>query len=270
MDVTAQLVFEHINNEEQELLIAIISNEMEVEGFEQKENSLIAFILKKNLDETLVKSITSHTYIKTDIPIQNWNAVWESNFDPVVVGNFCAIRAHFHEPIKNVAHEILITPKMSFGTGHHATTFQVIEAMKSIDFNGKSVCDFGTGTGVLAILAYKLGAKDIIALDNDDWSIENTIENIANNNCSSIIVQKVEQIVGNEYDIILANINKNVLLTNMSMLKKRLASNGTLIISGILKEDLNDMEASFLQNSFTISNLSEKNNWLCISLKHTF
>ncbi len=269
MQVTSQLVFDHLNNEEQEILIAMLTSQMELEGFEQKETSLIAFILKKNVEENLIKTITSHPYIKSDIPVQNWNALWESNFDPVIVGDFCAVRAHFHQTIQNVEHEILITPKMSFGTGHHATTYQVIEAMKAINFQGKSVCDFGTGTGVLAILAYKLGAKNIIAIDNDDWSIDNTIENIANNNCSSIIIEKVEQVIGNEYDIILANINKNVLLLNMPSLKKHLAVNGTLVISGILSEDLKDMEISFMQNSFIINNITEKSNWLCIVLVHS-
>ena len=121
---------------------------------------------------------------ETLIPEANWNQVWESNFDPVIVDDFVAIRADFHEPVKGVSLEIIITPKMSFGTGHHATTYMMIEQMRELDFTGKSVFDFGTGTGVLAILAEKLGANKVIAVDNDEWSIENAEENFEKNNCT--------------------------------------------------------------------------------------
>ncbi len=125
------------------------------------------------------------SFSKTIIEETNWNQVWESNFDPVIVDDFVAVRAHFHEPIKNVQHEIVITPKMSFGTGHHATTYMMMQQMRELDFAGKNVFDFGTGTGVLAILAEKLGAQKVIAIDNDDWSIENADENVKRNNCTN-------------------------------------------------------------------------------------
>lgn len=135
----------------------------------------------------------SLTYTKSVIKEENWNAVWESNFEPVRVGDFVGIRANFHPHFEpKVAFEIEITPKMSFGTGHHATTFTVIELMESMDFKGKLVYDFGTGTGILAILAEKLGASSILAVDNDDWCIENSIENVQNNGCQLIRIEKVE------------------------------------------------------------------------------
>ena len=125
-------------------------------------------------------------FSETTIEETNWNQVWESSFEPVVVDDFVAVRADFHEPIKGIKHEIVITPKMSFGTGHHATTYMMLEQMGKLDFKDKRVLDFGTGTGVLAILAEKMGAKKIIAIDNDEWSIENANENIKRNNCVAV------------------------------------------------------------------------------------
>src|SRR5205809_7074705 len=139
---------------------------------------------------------------------QNWNSIWEENFQPVIIQNAVAIRAHFHQPITTVQHEIIITPKMSFGTGHHATTYLMLEQMTSIDFAGKSVLDYGTGTGVLSIYAEKLGAAAITAIDNDEWSINNAAENIQQNNC-----KKINLALGNKppakhiYQVELANIN---------------------------------------------------------------
>src|SRR5579875_1868909 len=152
------------NEEQQEILVSQLS-EFEAVGFEQTENFLIAYfneISFKSYD--VIELLKGYSFHVTTIEEKNWNEVWESNFQPVIVNNFCAIRAEFHEPIKNVEHEIIITPKMSFGTGHHATTYMMIEQMQQIDFKDKTVFDFGTGTGILAILAEKLGAKKITAI----------------------------------------------------------------------------------------------------------
>ena len=176
-----QIEFQEISRQEQsEILIAQLS-EIGFEGFEENENKLKHLFLKRILMKVFLQIYCSSlqlAFIKTIIEETNWNEVWESNFDPVIVDDFVAIRADFHEPIKDVQFEIIITPKMSFGTGHHATTYMMMQQMREIDFTGKTVFDFGTGTGVLAILAEKLGAENVLAIDNDEWSIENAAENI--------------------------------------------------------------------------------------------
>ena len=235
-----QLEFQNISAEQSDLLIAQLS-EIGFDGFEEEENSLKAFIPANDFIETAVKEIAaSHnlSFTETTIEETNWNAVWESNFQPVVVDDFVGIRANFHEPITGVEHEIVITPKMSFGTGHHATTFMMIQQMQKIDFANKSVFDFGTGTGILAILAEKLGATKVFAVDYDEWSIENAAENLARNNCSNFELKNADSAAGEEqYDIILANINKNVILDNFSSLVKQLAPAGILLLSGLLETD---------------------------------
>jgi len=195
----------------QEIIIA----ELEVvdfESFEQDDENLKAFIPQDRFNENNINFILGKyalTYSKSTIENKNWNELWESNFQPVTVGDFVAIRAAFHDAVQSVQHEIVITPKMSFGTGHHATTYMMIELMKSVDFQSKTVADFGTGTGVLAILADKLGAASVWAVDNDEWCIENATENSINNQSKNIEIQKVERFDADKnFDVILANINK--------------------------------------------------------------
>ena len=174
------------------------------------------------------------------IPETNWNASWESNFPPIIMDDFCSIRADFHPRPENVTFDILITPKMSFGTGHHATTSMMIQFMKELNFQNKRVFDYGTGTGILAILAHFLGAKEIHAIDIDKWSVENARENFERNNCSDILLElgELSLIQNNQpYDIILANINRNVLLDSMERLAELLSDKGKLLLSGILIED---------------------------------
>ncbi len=259
-----RIVFYPIYADLQEVLMAKLMETYNFDGFEQLENKLIAYCTNILIDKILLLQITDVPFTIEDLPIQNWNALWESNFEPVVVDKFCAIRANFHEPVLTTKIEIIITPKMSFGTGHHATTYQVIQAMQKIDFTNKTVCDFGTGTGVLAILAEKLGATQIDAIDNDDWSIDNTIENCAINNCNNIKIEKHNKIFDKKYDIILANINKNILLLNMPEIAKSLKINGIIILSGILNTDENEMIESIASNKLKVIEVNNKNNWLCI------
>ncbi len=266
-----QIEFQQITSDQSDVLLAQLSS-IGFEGFQEEENSLKAFIPLVAFDETLLKEITSASnlsYIQSTIEATNWNAVWESNFDPVIVEDFVAIRADFHEPIEGVEHEIVITPKMSFGTGHHATTYMMIQQMRDINFKNKTIFDFGTGTGVLAILAEILGAEKITAVDNDDWSIENANENFEKNNCQKIDLQKAEDAgKGNQYDIILANINKNVILDNMSNLSDQLLSNGVLLLSGLLIEDEADIVNAAGKFQLKLVNKTEGNNW--IALKFTY
>ncbi|HEY6505632.1 MAG TPA: 50S ribosomal protein L11 methyltransferase [Chitinophagaceae bacterium] len=262
-----QIEFQHTTTEQLSILIAQL-NEMGFEGFEETETGLKAFIPLIDYDEPALNKITSKQKVifnKTIIEETNWNQVWESNFDPVIVDDFVAVRAGFHEPIKGVEHEIIITPKMSFGTGHHATTYMMIQQMRLIDFRNKTVLDFGTGTGVLAILAEKLGAKKIVAIDNDDWSNENARENISRNNCSLIDLKKATTAdVDNSFDIILANINKNVILDNFPTLVKELLSGGILLLSGLLPEDKDDIFHRNSEYSLQLKQTAVRANWLCI------
>ena len=183
------------------------------------------------------------TYSKSVIKEENWNAIWESNFDPVRVGDFVGIRAHFHPDfVPAVTHDIKITPKMSFGTGHHPTTFSVMQLMQRLDFKDKTVYDFGTGTGILGILAEKLGAKKVLAVDNDDWCIENALENIQNNASKVITIEKVASALQkDQYDIVLANVNRHIIEANMDELTQIGKPGGILVLSGLLIEDQSDM-----------------------------
>ena len=262
-----QVTVDKASKEQTEMLIAQLS-ELGFDGFEESEDLLAAFIDEVAFNEDDVNEIFAFhqlTFTKTVLAQKNWNEEWEKNFEPVMVDDFALIRAAFHKPVKNVEHEIVITPKMSFGTGHHATTYMMVQQMRQIDFKNKSVFDFGTGTGILAILAEKLGALNITAVDNDEWSINNSEENIEENNCNKIQIQLCESpVLEQQFDIILANINKNVILQFISILENGLAINGHLLVSGLLAEDENDilLTASELGLKHMVTVCRDK--WICI------
>ncbi len=266
-----QITFRPIDAEKAELLIAALS-EANFEGFEEEDETLKAFIREEECDLeelNVIAEANDITFGMSVIEETNWNAVWESNFDPVVVDDFVAVLASFHEPIPGLEHEILITPKMSFGTGHHATTFMMMQQMRGIDFKEKSVFDFGTGTGVLAILAAKLGAADVVAIDIDDWSIENARENNENNGTEAIKLAKADTATDQgEFDVILANINKNVILDNMAALKDQLKPGGVLLLSGLLVQDEEDIRVAAEKYGLNIVSRREKHNWLCLSASY--
>ena len=263
--IKAEFKVEDILVKDQLIAVLTFNN---YEGFEETEDGLSAYIREEDFVEYVLKQVDdkfSVPFTFTTIPHQNWNALWESNFEPVVVDDFCAIRAHFHPPFTNTEHEIIITPKMSFGTGHHATTYLMIEQMRNINFKAKTVADFGTGTGILAIMAEKLGAKEILAIDYDDWSIENTKENIQQNNCSLITVLQLNAFgVSRKYDVILANINKNVILENITGLINGLNTGGTILLSGLLASDENDIVTAFTSYNLKWLKTTERNNWVTI------
>lgn len=249
---------------QQEILISSLSD-LGAEGFEQSGNYLIAYftenLFKSYEVNELLKgfSFTIHT-----LEERNWNEEWESNFQPVVVENFCAIRAEFHEAIKDVEYEIVITPKMSFGTGHHATTYMMIEQMRDMDFSSKTVFDFGTGTGILAILAEKLGASQITAIDVDEWSIANAGENIERNHCSRISVHLSSQVPKDEFDNILANINRNVLLNHLPELSGCLKESSFLLLSGLLVTDEKDLVEACKSQGLKFLKRTERDNWISL------
>jgi ribosomal protein L11 methyltransferase len=205
-------------------------------------------------------------YSKSTIKEENWNAIWESNFDPVRVGDFVGIRANFHPPFDPaVQYEIHITPKMSFGTGHHGTTYTVMQMMGEMDFLEKSVYDFGTGTGILAILAEKLGASEVLGVDNDDWCIENANENLQNNESKAITIEKVTSAIQNRtFDIILANVNRHIIEANMDELTKTSKPGSQLVLSGLLIEDQVDMIQLAKQNGWNFLHQKQMNGWISL------
>ena len=254
--------------EQSEQLIALLS-EQDFEGFEESDNLLKAFIPENIFNENTFNEITSLfaslIYTKSIVENINWNQQWEQSFEPVVVGDFVAIRAHFHQPITAVQYEIIITPKMSFGTGHHGTTYIMMQHMQKIDFAGKSVLDFGTGTGVLAILAEKLGAEKVLAIDIDEWSIINAKENIVQNNSTKIIIEEHSAIpLHQTYDIILANINLNVITASLSAIVSVANDECTILFSGFLKENENVIQAAFKAAGLKFISILQKGEWIAI------
>lgn len=252
--------------EDAEIIIANLS-EINFYAFEQEENLLIAYTKEEDFNEEKLKEILpeKNIFTKNIIEDENWNQQWESDLQPVIINDFAAIRATFHEPIKNVKHELIITPKMSFGTGHHATTFLMVELMGKINFKNKTVLDFGTGTGVLAILAEKLGASKIIAIDYDEWSIHNALENIKANNCKNIFVEKRNNLSGlSPVDIIIANINLNILTETSESISSILKTGALLLTSGFLSKDEATMENLFIRKHFVKKSVSNKKGWSAI------
>ena len=262
-----KITFADLQPEQKEILIAQLAD-AGYEGFEEKDTSLDAFINSRSFDKIIVNEISfkyQTPYTKEKIAETNWNQVWESNFEPVIVNDYVAIRADFHKPITNTKFEIVITPKMSFGTGHHATTYMMIELMKEMDLNGSSVLDFGTGTGVLAILAEKEGAKNIEAIDNDDWSIANAEENFEKNKCTKINLRKSSNPASEiRFDIILANINKNVIIENLALLSEQLNNGGQILLSGLLKEDKDEILSIATELGLKFKKELIRNNWIAL------
>jgi ribosomal protein L11 methyltransferase len=255
--------------DEAEILMAELS-ENNYYAFEQNENTLAAYIREGDFTEEKLKSILPKdlAYEYSLIQARNWNEEWESQLQPVIINNFAGIRASFHKILQNVKHEIIITPKMSFGTGHHATTFLMVEQMEKINFNNQKVLDFGTGTGVLAILAEKLGAVSVTAVDYDEWSIHNALENVGANHCKYINLEKRDNIAGlSAVNIILANINFNVLTENAKSLSALLLPGSILVISGFLLKDEEAITECFLENNLLKKDRKQKNDWVVVALE---
>jgi len=269
MTSTYVIYIDTASQEDQEILLATLSD-IGFDAFEQVPGKLVAYCNSETYNNGLFKDLLlNRKWSLQIIDPQNWNSKWESSFEPVVIHDFCAIRASFHPAIENVQHEIVITPKMSFGTGHHATTWLMIEQMSRLEFKHKTVLDFGTGTGVLAILAEKLGADKITAIDIDDWSIENARENLDFNHCFSVLLEKASDLSGySSFDIILANINKHVLIEQMQAIKQHLNKEGVVIFSGLLSGDRDEMVEQAKLASLSIVGEQEKDNWICLAFNH--
>jgi ribosomal protein L11 methyltransferase len=234
------------------------------EGFEEGEEEVKAYIAEGRLDEAAFSVFAGGRPVRRSILAdQNWNQLWESSFEPVVIDDFCAVRAHFHPPVNTVQHEIVITPKMSFGTGHHATTRLMIEYMRELPLEGKRVVDFGTGTGVLAILAERLGARAIWALDNDPWAIDNARENKDRNGAVLLSLHLSATLDGvPPADVILANINRPILVAQMQALYHLLSHGGLLLLSGILAEDQSILETTAGKAGFLLHSQRQQGDWV--------
>jgi ribosomal protein L11 methyltransferase len=255
-----------VSGEAQDILIAQLSD-LGFYAFEQGENCLSAYIEELDFNpENLISVLPlNKNFDKTIIEEENWNSKWESSFQPVLIDDFALIRASFHAPVEVVKHDLVITPKMSFGTGHHATTYLMVQLMKTIDFETKSVLDFGTGTAVLAILAEKSGASKVVAVDYDEWSINNAIENLEANQSKNIVLEQRSELTGlSPVDIVLANINLNVLTEAAQSISNLLKSRGLLLTSGFLVKDEEAMETLFIGKQFVKKCVLNKDGWLSI------
>ena len=256
--------------------VEILTAELGFAGFEsfvETETGVTAYIQKKDWNPDILDDIQvlkseefAINYTFNEIEQTNWNAEWESNFNPIVVDGVCAVRAPFHD-IPDTEYDIIIEPKMSFGTGHHETTHMMIQYILKNDFEGKHVLDMGCGTGVLAILAEKRGATTIDAIDIDNWCYLNSLENVGRNNCQNISVYEGDAslLKGKKYDVIIANINRNILLEDMNTYINCLNDNGTLLLSGFYQSDIPSIENECVKYGLKLDETIEKNNW--VSLK---
>jgi len=271
MSTTIQVSIDVADEAVKDMMIAELAD-LGFDGFEETETGLLSYIALAGFDGELTSGLEELvnryglTYTSNAIDKQNWNALWESNFEPVLVDDFVGVRANFHDSFNGaVEHDIIITPKMSFGTGHHGTTYSVMQLMRGIDFANKSVFDFRTGTGLLAILAHKLGAVDILAVDNDDWCIENASENIIVNNAQSIEIHKVDNAkLNKKFSIIIANINKNIILDNLAFLAEATVPGGVVLLSGLLVEDEPEIESACAALGWKHQKTRIRNNWIAL------
>ncbi|WP_109299440.1 50S ribosomal protein L11 methyltransferase [Aquimarina sp. AU474] len=243
------------------------------ESFVETEDGVNAFVQKEDWKEGLLDDIHilrsnefKIEYTSEEIEQVNWNIEWEKNFKPIIVDDICSVRAPFHEK-PDTKYDIVIEPKMSFGTGHHETTHMMIQHILKMDLKGKKVLDMGCGTGVLAILTEIRGASQIEAIDIDNWCYLNTIENVERNNCSHISAFEgdVTLIQGRNYDVVIANINRNILLHDIQYYAKSLKANGKLFLSGFYSDDLDMITAECLKHNLHFIDHSSRNNWIAAS-----
>ena len=254
-----------------EMLIAQLGH-IGFESFVENENGVVAYIQKKEWNSNKVEDLYllnsnefDITFKHSEIEQTNWNKEWEKNFNPIQVNGQVSIRAPFHEnPSLNF--DIVIEPKMSFGTGHHETTHMMVQHLLALDLKNKKVLDMGCGTGILAIFAEMKGAQPTDAIDIDSWCYENSLENVQRNGCKHITVLEGDSslLKGREYDVVIANINRNILLSDMKIYTDCLSENGVLLLSGFYKDDILIIENEVIKYGLVLDKMIQKNNWVAL------
>jgi ribosomal protein L11 methyltransferase len=242
------------------------------ESFVENKNGVTAYIQKEDWNSTILDTIFvlysdefSIEYNQNEVEQTNWNAEWEKNFTPIQVDELVSIRAPFHEN-PNLKYDIVIEPKMSFGTGHHETTHMMVQHLLQLDLENKKTLDMGCGTGILAIFAEMKGAKPIDAIDIDNWCYENSTENVTRNNCHNISVYEGDSslLVNKKYDVIIANINRNILLMDMKIYTNCLNEKGVLLLSGFYEEDIPIIDAEVSKYNLKLETFIQRNNWVAL------
>ena len=254
-----------------EILIAELGN-VGFESFVETENGVTAYIQKTDWNINILADIFvlnsdefSIEYNQNEVPQTNWNAEWEKNFSPIQVDDLVSIRAPFHEN-PNLKYDIVIEPKMSFGTGHHETTHMMVQHLLQVDLENKKVLDMGCGTGILAIFAEMKGAKPLDAIDIDNWCYENSLEHVTRNNCENISVYEgdAKLLVDKKYDVIIANINRNILLMDMKVYTNCLQDGGVLLLSGFYEQDIPVIDAEVTKYGLKLEKFIKRNNWVAL------
>ena len=245
------------------------------ESFVENENGVVAYIQKKEWNSDKVEDLYllnsnefDITFNHSEIEQTNWNKEWEKNFNPIQVNGQVSIRAPFHEnPSLNF--DIVIEPKMSFGTGHHETTHMMVQHLLALDLKNKKVLDMGCGTGILAIFAEMKGAQPTDAIDIDSWCYQNSLENVQRNGCRHITVLEGDSslLIGKKYDVVIANINRNILLSDMKTYTDCLSKNGILLLSGFYKDDITIIENEVVKHGLVFDKMIQRNSW--VALKYT-
>jgi ribosomal protein L11 methyltransferase len=264
------------NPEFTEILMAEVA-ETGFDTFMETEGGFEAFVEEEKYDAAAVVSIKEKYSAQTQVIFsfdriekRNWNEEWEKNYEPINVEDQCLIRAEFHKPHKQYPYEIIITPKMSFGTGHHQTTYLMIKNQLATDHRNKRVMDAGCGTAILSVMASKLGAKTVEAFDIDEWSVINGRENMEINGCENIHLQQgkiMEVALHGKFEIILANINKNVLLEEVRIYSTYLDQGGLLLLSGFYTHDIPDLLKEASQHRLKELRRDERETWACVLLE---
>jgi len=264
-----------IKEEESEIIIALLS-QMAFESFATEDNAIKAYIPQKDVDEDLfneiIKQIEEIFKIELErnvIPDENWNKEWEKDFEPIFINENCVIHLPSHKINPLPEYDILIQPDMAFGTGHHATTFLIASLLFEEKIYNKTICDAGCGSGVLSILSSKLGAKEVFAYDIDNWSYQSTKKNIKLNKVKNIKVALGDkrQIKNKNFDILIANINRNILLDDVEIFVATLQKKSILIVSGFYDEDLSIIEKNFTKYNLKLSKFNVKDHWITAVFK---
>ena len=268
-----EIEFDEVSSDDKDILIALLDH-MGYDSFHETDSGLRAYILESDFEEDALKSMEflqtrAISYSVDRMEHKNWNEEWETNYDPIAVDKTLYIRAPFHPEVGGYELQLQIIPKMSFGTGHHQTTRLMARLLLDLDIKDKSVLDMGTGTGILAIICEKKGAAHVDAIDNFDWAVENTRENAEMNSCSRIAAEHGDAglLKDRSYDVVVANINRNVLLEDIKHYRKTLASGGLLLLSGFFEDDLHLIEDEVKEQGGELVSFEKEDRWMACKFK---